>query len=161
MKTALIKAVITRMIQDTGLLIVKADQEGAETPSLPYGIYKVTSPYVKGRGRGNITYESDGEITYEKFSEQPLTTISFSIYADDEDESRELALQVRNWFSFYGSIYLEENDIAIHRLWNVENRTTHIIEHYEYKHGFDVQLRTEEVLMKEIETIEKVELGGL
>lgn len=162
MKTAVLKAMIGKIYSDTGVLIVKADQEGAEVPALPYAVYKVTSPYVKGKGKGNFTLAVDeNSNTYEKFTEQPLTTISFNVFADDVDEARELAIQLRNWFTFAGEIYLQDQDIVVRNAGNVENRTTHLIDHYEYKHGFDVQLRTEESQVRLItESIDTIEIGG-
>jgi hypothetical protein len=158
MKTAALKAMITRITQDTGLLVVKADQEGAKQPSLPYAVYKVTSPYIKGRGRGNIAYGGDEASSFETLTTQPIETISFNIFADDGDEAREKAVELHHWFIFTGTEYLEASEIAVRRMDNVENRTTHIVDHYEYKHGFDVQLRTVEVLTKAIHTIETVTL---
>jgi hypothetical protein len=154
MKTALLKAMITRITQDTGLLVVKADQEGAKQPPPPYASYKVTSPYIKGRGRGNTAYGGDETSSFETLTTQPLETISFNAFADDEDETREKAVELRQWFAFTGTEHLEANEVAVGRIGNVENRTTHIVDHYEYKHGFDVQLRTVEVLTKAINTIE-------
>lgn len=162
MKTAVLKAMIGKIELDTGVLIVKADQEGAQVPALPYAVYKVTTPYVKGRGRGAVTqYADDSGNAFEVFTEQPLTTISLNVFADDVDEARELAIQIRNWFTFAGEIYLQDQDIVVRNAGNVENRTTHLIDHYEYKHGFDVQLRTEEEQARLItESIDTIEIGG-
>ncbi|KIL72719.1 LIC_12616 family protein [Bacillus badius] len=163
MKTAILKEMIGRIQEDNGFLIVKADQEGAKVPPLPYATYKVTSPYIKGRGRGAFTqFVDEGSgAAYEKFTEQPLTTISFNVFADDVDEARELAIQLRNWFTFAGTPYLQDRDIVVRSAGNVENRTTHLIDHYEYKHGFDVQLRTEEEQVRLMtESIETIEIGG-
>lgn len=158
MQLAVLKAMMIQIRRDTGVLIVKANQDGAEQPSLPYGVYKVTSPYTKGKGRGNTVYRDNDIELLEEFIEQPLCTISFNAFAEDGDKSNELAMQLHNWFSFFGSEYLEMNNIAIRRLNNVEDRTTHLVDHYEHKYGFDVQLRTEKTLTKSINWIEEVNI---
>lgn len=150
----------TKIWEDTGILMVQAEQEGARVPPLPYGVYKATSPYIKGKGRGNTSYTGDAVSAQEIFTEQPLMTISSNLFAQSGDEAMNLAMRLHEWFLFAGSDYLLDNSIAVRSLGNVENRTTHLVDHYEYKYGFDVQLRTEKTLVKEIDWIEKVQITG-
>jgi len=150
----------TKIWKDTGILMVQADQEGAKMPPLPYGVYKATSPYIKGRGRGNAFYKDTGTSLQELYTEQPLMTISSNLFAQSGDAAMNLAMRLHEWFLFAGSDYLLENSIAVRSLGNVENRTTHLVDHYEYKYGFDVQLRAEKTLVKEIDWIEKVQITG-
>lgn len=145
----------TKICEDTGILMVQADQEGARVPPLPYGVYKATSPYIKGKGRGNTSYTGDAVSAQEIYTEQPLMTISSNLFAQSGDEAMNLAMRLHEWFLFIGSEYLESEGIAIRRLEDVQNRTTHLVDHYEYKYGFDVQLRTERTLTKKIQTIEQ------
>lgn len=158
MKTDDIKAIVGLISAHTGVLIVKADQQGAKVPQLPYGQYKVISSHNPGRGRGNLTqYEAEGTI-YERLTKQPSLTLSFHFFTEDVDSSRELAVLAHDWFQFAGSLYFVDKGIAIRRIGNVENRTTHIVEHYEYKHGFDVQIRFEHHIDRELEFIETVNI---
>ncbi|MGG3450186.1 phage neck terminator protein [Domibacillus aminovorans] len=158
MKTNDVKAMIEVLSVHAGVLIVKADQQGAKQPPLPYGQYKVTSPHIKGRGRGNVTQYTEGESVYERLTTQPLMSISFSFFHVDEDLSRELAVLAHGWFQFAGALYFIDEGTAVHRLGNVENRTTHIVNHYEYKHGFDVQVRSKHHIDREMEWIEKANI---
>ncbi|OAH53897.1 hypothetical protein AWH48_11555 [Domibacillus aminovorans] len=158
MKTNDVKAMIEVLADHTGVLVVKADQQGAKKPPLPYGLYKVTSPHIKGRGRGNVTQYEVENTTYERLTTQPLMTISLNFFHTDEDSSRELAVLAHGWFQFAGALYFVDEGTAIHRLGNVENRTTHIVDHYEYKHGFDVQIRSEHHIDRIMELIEKANI---
>ena len=158
MKSDDIKAMIEVLSAHTGILIVKTDQQGAKQPPLPYGQYKVTSPHIKGRGRGHVTQYTEAERVYERLTTQPLMSISFSFFHIDEESSRELAVQTHGWFQFAGGLHFIDEGIAIGRLGNVENRTTHIVNHYEYKHGFDVQIRSEHHIDREMEWIEKANI---
>lgn len=158
MKTDDIKALIGVVAAHTGILIVKADQEGAVMPDLPYGLYKVTSPYIKGRGTGNITQYTEAGAVFERLTTQPFMTISLNFFTGDTDSSRELAVKAYEWFSFAGSLYCIDKGIAVRNISKVENRTTHIVEHYEYKHGFDVQIRFEHHIDREIEFIEETNI---
>lgn len=150
----------TRIWEDTGILAIQADQEGAKVPPLPYAVYKVTSPYIKGRGRGNTAYLAGPDSLTEEYTEQPLMTVSLSVFAKSGHETIALAEKLHGWFLFGGIEYLQERGIVVARLENIENRTTHLVDHYEYKYGFDVQLRTERTLTKEVNWIETVQITG-
>lgn len=158
MKTDDIKALIIIVGAHAGVSIVKADQEGAKQPALPYGVYKVTSPHNKGRSTGNISQYTAGEAVYERLTTQPFMTISLNFFTDDTDSSRELAVKAHEWFSFVGDLYCIDKGIAVRNISNVENRTTHLGVHYEYKHGFDVQIRFEHHIDREIEFIQETNI---
>lgn len=158
MKTSDIKALIGVVAAHAGILIVKADQEGAVMPDPPYGLYKVTSPHNKGRGTGNITQYTEEGAVFERLTTQPFMTISLNFFERNTDSSRELAVKAHEWFSFAGGLYCIDKGIAIRNLTGVQNRTTHLIEHYEYKHGFDVQIRFEHHIDREIEFIEETNI---
>lgn len=136
----IIKSMIAKAYQDTGLRIIQANTT-APKPPLPYAVYNITSPHIKDRGQPNMTpQERDGEL-YLNYEEQYLTTISFNVYADKNETTIDNAIKLRQWFLFVGQEYLQDNRIAVVNVGNIENRTTFLVDSYEYKHGFDVQLR--------------------
>ncbi|NNV04668.1 hypothetical protein [Brevibacillus sp. MCWH] len=135
-----IKNMIAKIKADTDITIIQANQT-APKPPLPYAVYNITAPYVKDRGQPNMTpQERDGEL-YLNYEEQYLTTISFNVYADKNETTIDNAIKLRQWFLFVGQEYLQDNGIAVVNVGNIENRTTFLVDSYEYKHGFDVQLR--------------------
>lgn len=154
-----IKKIISQIYKDTGIRIIQANQT-ANPPPLPYGVYNITSPYIKDRSRGSLSTYQEGEKVYQKHTEAFKMTISFNFYSETNETTIELAMQVRRWFLFLGLDFIRDQNIAVVNIGNIENRTTFLIDSYEYKHGFDVQLRLADEQIKAIETIEKVNLGG-
>lgn len=155
-----IKNMIAKAYQDTELRIIQANTT-APKPSLPYAVYNITAPYVKDRGQPNMTpQERDGEL-YLTYEEQYLTTISFNVYADKNETTIDNAIKLRQWFLFVGQEYLQENGIAVVNVGNIENRTTFLVDSYEYKHGFDVQLRMTEHVETKSEWFNQVEIKGV
>lgn len=153
----MISAIIARLYQDLKIRIVKANQI-APTPPLPYGVYNITSPYIKGVGQPDINAFQDSTGLYIKRKEQYLTTISFNIYAATNDEAMTKAIQIRNWFDLQGYYELQDQNLVVANLGNVENRTTFLVDSYEYKFGFDIQLRATSEDLQQIDWIEFVEL---
>lgn len=151
-----IKNLITQLYQNTGLRIIKANTT-APVPPLPYGVYNVTSPYIKDAGMENEAYIDNGDSLTAKREEQYKVTISFNIYAKDDETTIDLAMQVRQWFLFYGRDFIQSQNNAVVSVGNIENRTTFLVDSYEYKHGFDVQLRlSDEQTMENIDYFDKI-----
>jgi hypothetical protein len=146
-----VKSLTTRIYQDTGIRVVEANQKDAPIPSLPYGVYNITSPYIKGVGREDVSTYEDETGLYLKRTEQYQVTISFNLYAKDSETTINLATQVRKWFLFMGEEFIQEQNIAVIEAGNIENRTTFLVDSYEYKYGFDVQLRLSEEATRKIE----------
>ena len=149
-----IKTLISQVFKDTGIRVVKANTTDP-IPTLPYAVYNTTSSYIKDVGQGNETYEDieDGLIAIK--SEQYKMVLSINVYALDDETAIQKAMILRNWFTFHGTSFIQKQDVAIAMVGNVENRTTFLVDSYEYKHGFDVQLRLTDKQMKEIDYIEE------
>ena len=154
MNITAIKEMIARIKQDTGVQIIKGNTT-APRPSLPFGMYNITSPYIKGRGRGANTFYSDDTNLYEKREEEYRFTLSFSIYAQDTETTISLAHKVRQWFLFLGREFIQDKKLVVANVGNIENRTTFLVDSYEYKFGFDVQFRDVDEQIKVIEAIEE------
>ncbi|CAM4012640.1 LIC_12616 family protein [Mesobacillus zeae] len=161
MNLAIIKEVIARIKLDTGVQIVKGNTI-APQPARPFGIYNLTSPYIKGRGRGAVTQYKEGTSIFEKRTEQYKFTISFSFYAGNVETTIESAYKVHQWFLFLGQGFIRDKNMAVVSVGNIQDRTTFLVDEYEYKHGFDVQLRaTSEQIRQLAETIETINIGGI
>ena len=149
-----LKEMIARIKQDTGIQIIKSNQK-ARPPTLPYGVYTVTSPYIKGNGNGSVIQFTQEENTFEKRTEYSKYTISFSFYADDNETTIETAMKVHSWFLFASLYFFQDREMVVAVVGNVQNRTTFVVDDYEYKHGFDVQLRETYEQTRLIEVIER------
>ena len=85
-------------------------------------------------------------------------TVSFQIYAEDEETTIDLTNKVRQWFLFYGLDFIQSQNVAVVTVGDIENRTTFLVDSYEYKYGFDVQLRLSDQQMKEVDYFDKVRI---
>lgn len=137
----MISSIIAKLYQDLKIRIIQVNQT-AKTPPLPYGVYNMTSPYIKGVGQPDVYTYVDENGWSMKSSDEYLMTISFNIYAATNNEAMEWVIKVREWFNEQGYYTLQDENLVVANLGNVENRTTFLVDSYEYKFGFDVQLRT-------------------
>jgi hypothetical protein len=156
-----IKSIITQLYRDTGLRVIQANTNASTPPPLPYATYNIIAPYIKERGNGNISVYIDGNDTYLKRDEQYKITISFNVYSDQNESTIDWAIKLRQWFLFLGSEFIRNLNIVVVNVGNIENRTVFLLDSYEYKYGFDVQLRLTDEQVKPIETIETITLGGM
>jgi len=155
----MIKNLTGQIYKDTNIKLILANQD-ASRHDLPFATYNITSPYIKDVGYANITYEDTGDKLIKKRDEQYKITISFIIHAGSEETAIDLANKVRQWFLFYGEDYIRDLNIAVVSVGNVENRTTFMVDTYEYRHGFDVQLRLSDEQAREVEYFDKIEING-
>lgn len=155
-----IKVLISQIYTDTGLRVVKANTT-SPVPNLPYAVYNTTSPYIKDAGMYSETYEDSGEDLTVTREESYKSTLSMNLYAKSDEEAIEWASKVRNWFTFQGEKTIQDLGIAITMVGNIENRTTFLVDSYEYKHGFDVQLRLPNIQTKVLDHFDTVETGGV
>lgn len=142
--------------------IIMADQMG-ERPKVPHATYKLTTPYGKAVGQAEETgVVIDGKYKLQRLSDYK-TTISFTAYAMDDDDSVELAQKIYDWFSFAGVDVLQSIGVAVADQTDVINRDAFVIEDYERRNGFDVILRVPRQQLKDIEWIDSAVIteGGI
>jgi hypothetical protein len=156
MKITALKEIIAKINEDTGMQIIKGNTKNTP-PAYPYGMYLVTSPYIRGTGKGVVTQYTDGIETFEKREEQYKFTVSLSFYGEDNETAIDRAMKVHQWFLFLGQAFITEKNLAVVSVGNIGDRTTFIVDDYEYKHGFDVQFRAlDEQVRKLTEVIETI-----
>lgn len=142
--------------------IIMADQMG-ERPKVPHATYKLTTPYGKAVGQAEeIGVVINGEYKLQRLSDYK-TTISFTAYAMDDDDSVGLAQEIYDWFSFAGVDVLQSIGVAVADQTDVINRDAFVIEDYERRNGFDVILRVPRQQLKDIEWIDSAVIteGGI
>lgn len=136
-----------------GAPIIMADQMG-ERPEVPHATYKLTTPYGKAVGQAEETgVVINGEYKLQRLSDYK-TTISFTAYAMDDDDSVTLAQKIYDWFSFAGVDVLQSIGVAVADQTDIINRDAFVIEDYERRNGFDVILRVPHQQLKDIEWID-------
>lgn len=152
-----IKSIIKEIREKTGVNLIRANQNG-DMPDLPYATYNIISSFVKGTGREDESHHDTGdELVQRRFMEIRFT-LSISAYGKTEEITIETANAIRKWFLFYSDLFMNEINVAVIDVGSIGNRTAFLVDSYEYKHGFDVQLRFTETDDIPVDYFDKVEL---
>ncbi|MEY9979690.1 hypothetical protein [Lysinibacillus sp. RC79] len=152
----LVKLIRNQLATDSSTTIVRADQPG-DLPDLPYATYKVIGDR-KGVGQEDVSYANLPDALVETRVQERNTTISFNTYGTSHDNAYEVASQLRKWFEWRGSLFLEDINVAVESITDVENRTTFLVDSYDEKYGFDVIIRYLEIDENEVDYFDKVEV---
>lgn len=152
----LIKLIRKQLSDDTDFTIIRADQTG-DIPKLPYATYKVISDR-KGVGQEDVSHVNKPDALSESRIQERNATISFNTYGTSHDNAFEVATQLRKWFEWRGSLFLDEINVAIVNLTDVTNRTTFLLDSYDEKWGFDVIIRYLDIEEHDIDYFDKVEV---
>lgn len=152
----LVKSIRKQLATDTNTTIIRADQLG-DIPKLPYATYKVISDR-KSVGQEDVLHVDNAAALVETRTQERNSTLSFNIYGTSHDNAYEVASQLRKWFEWRGSLFLDDVNIAVVKLTDVTNRTTFLLDSYDEKWGFDVIIRYLEIDEHEIDYFDKVEV---
>ncbi len=142
-----------------GVPVIRAEQTGKK-PAGSHATYKFTTTYAKDAGNPEVVPVETADGLQLRQRETNRFTLSFSAYAKDDIESRDLAQKIHDWFNFHGQLVLQDAGVAVVDITNVENRDALIVDDYERRNGFDVILRVDRELLQDIEWIETVEINN-
>ncbi|MCM0627415.1 hypothetical protein M5J14_23325 [Lysinibacillus sp. OL1_EC] len=151
----LVKLIRKQLAADTTLTVIRADQTG-DIPKFPYATYKVIGDR-KGIGQEDVSHVNKSDALSETRIQERNATISFNTYGTSHDNAYEVATQLRKWFEWRGSLYLDEINVVIVNLTDVTNRTTFLLDSYDEKWGFDVIIRYLDIDEHDIDYFDKVE----
>ena len=154
---ALRTALVTGLADHIDIPVIMANQN-APKPNYPFIRYTYTTPMNSIVPRAGSYYaEESGEMLDYGRKHHNRMTVSLTAISMDSDEAHEKALEAAEWFTWKGYFHLKENNIVVVRIEAMTNRDTLIVDDYERRVGFDVQLRVSSKVEKEIEWIEEVE----
>lgn len=136
----MIEFIRKRILKDTGILVIPANTT-AKKPPLPYATINVTSPWINDVGHADISTFEDGVGIHMHRSEAYQIAFSLNVYAESDANAIQIGMLVRGWFVLKGESFLEDLNVVVVTLGNIGNRTAFLVDSYENKHGFDVQLR--------------------
>ena len=131
----------------TGLRVVDTDNN-FRRPNKPFFSYKITSIKTNANGEGNYSSDfpkslkSQFKHDYRENVElQPQVVISFNCYSDDIEVCLEKIYQAWDYFKHGGNDELALENIVVVRVEDITDRTLVIGDRYEYRYGFDAELR--------------------
>lgn len=137
------------------MLVVQQSSIG-DQPEYPFITYTVTSPYLQLGQPERYTQEIDGSIVT-RSKEHYEQVYSFTIASKDEDEAMDKCLQAIQYFKFYGTQDLADQNIVIVKISSISARDNMITIDYERRYGFDVRIRVAyEETMLTTDTIDNI-----
>lgn len=125
----------------------------------PYCEVKVLSPFITESDHPDalLDYNSTQTTLTERRTEQSRVELSFNFISTNEVEALTLMSKTREYFEFVGYDNLADNGIIKVEISGSQNRTAILVTEYEFKYGFDVLFRVEDVSTRDINFIETVE----
>ena len=112
-----------------------------KTPPKPYVTILPTSKVFINQNH------YDEQVRYERYQVRQFhQTLSVNIYGKNDEvnmhaEPRRLANEIRRWFQIHGKYELEKLDVAVVNIGDTTDRTTYVVDSYDYKVGMDIVLR--------------------
>lgn len=149
------KEIVKGLNAYTGLTVVDTDNNN-NRPESPFISYKITSIKTNANGEGNYSADfpkslkSEFKHDYREVVDlQPQVVISFNCYSDDIAECMDKTYLAWDYFKHGGNDELALENIVVVRVEDITDRTLVLGDRYEYRYGFDVELR----FLHEIERI--------
>lgn len=137
-----------------GVTTIIAEQGGPQ-PKYPFATLKAIVVGEK-EGRASV-YTVSGKQRRDQYIRM---TFSLSCYSDDIDVANDLAYKALEYFESDGHTPLRDNGVVVVHTYPLEDRTTFLVTDYEYRIGFDVEVRVKSRTEKEIEeTIESIDIS--
>ena len=126
--------------------------ETKRKPEYPFTTYQVLNYDTNYRYFGSIKQSDTGQT----YTRQPQMIISIDVYSNDIIEALEKAQNAYDYFLFAGDGVLYAEDYSVAKIGDIEDRTSLIVDEYEYRYGFDVWVRTVKTIERKTEFIEEV-----
>ena len=135
---AKIRQTVVKSIKEHLQVTVIRTNQNAEPPQYPYIGYTVTTLMKTNNGTyGEFTESIDGE-NIKMYRKEFQQIWSFTVYSDNDLQSKTLALNLYDFLDKIGSLQLAEQEIVIQHIENITNRDNLLTIDYEYRNGFDV-----------------------
>lgn len=151
----------------TGLTLVDTDNPNRK-PAYPFYSMKFTSiqrdEVMQGNMYEDFVESKDPRFTYDvlyTLARQPKAIISFNCLSDDLMEVHEMVSKAWEYFTFYGTESLKSHNFVVVNVMDIQDRTAFDGVNYEYRQGFDVEIRFLHTMEKRMENIEtyKIQRG--
>lgn len=155
------KEIVKGLHAYTGLYVVDTDNNNRRVKK-PFYSYKIIQIKTNISGEGNYSSDFpkslDERFKYdyrEKVELQPQVVISFNCYSDDIGECLEKTYQAWDYFKHGGNDLLALKNFVVVRTEDITDRTVVLGDRYEYRYGFDVELRFLHEIERRRNTIEE------
>lgn len=136
--------------------IIRANQGGKE-PNHPFGSYLVTSKDNQNYNSRKEIANSDPTKYSEEYYRRENLNVSLTLVGKEISKLYEIADKLYDYLNVISKDFQRENNIKIEPLNQIQDRTQFFDPEYEYRLGFDFQVRGIGVLQN---TIDAVDVDG-
>ena len=156
--------IVKRLHELLGIPVISSTMT-TERPPYPFLTYTIIAPRINPRGQPVMKREiigaTDGDFEYdikETAIDQPTFTVSFSIVAGTTVSALEAIHEITDTLKHV--LYYELKDVGavVVTVGNIQDRSLLIVDHYEYRYGFDLTVRTTNETTRIVETIENINI---
>lgn len=134
-----IRQAVCKSIKDHLNKPVIRSNQNANPPDYPYITYTITTLMRANNGTYGVYVEDDGKGNNQKVYRKGFQQVwSFTVHADNDLTSKQLALELYDYLDEIGRIDLADKGVVIQHIENITNRDTLLTTEYEYRNGFDV-----------------------
>ena len=157
---------LIKTLHESGIDLHPANSMRAK-PAYPYLTYNITTayipqPFTKVEEKELIPSNDsrfEHDVAHREY-EQAQMTISISSYSKDESEAINACKETLDFFRNVGYEKLADIGLIVVEVSTMQNRTVNIVDHYEFRYGFDVRLRFIDKTEVRLDTIETFNLKG-
>lgn len=162
------ETIISDLFKSYDIRVVDADND-RRRPNLPYATIKTLSHSIVGGQAGNYKAEfvdsQSEDFKYdikETLDYQPTATISMQAIGKDEEEAREMAGRLHDYFKFVGRPRLDGINATVVDVGDIEDRTIPLFDDltHDFKYGLDVKIRYLKIIERTAPNIEKYKMKG-
>lgn len=154
-----IKYIRQLIYDDTGLFVVDTDNNHKK-PKYPFYSYKITSFILDNNQAGAMHLEDKEDDIRQSMVLDSKLIISFNAYSDKVPEAYSKALKAWELFKFRGKEKLRLENIVVVTTGDIQDRTIYIADKYEYRYGFDIELRLIHEIDRTLEEIKTYKIEG-
>ena len=150
--------IVKELHKHTGVPVIP-EYEINKAPKYPYITYKISTPYDNTRNPIIKTTDVPGTNGFDKDTQETLYTqpklhMTINAHSQDDIEAIECAKSAMDWLMHKGRVELEDSNIVVVETGNIIDKTIHIINNYEQRFGFDVEIRYTDIVENTMDTID-------
>lgn len=143
--------VASGLAKQTGNVVINLNS-GGDMPKGPFLTYDFSSLLDGARGFPVIIQDGNKQISTETVN----FTVSFLSYAPSVSASVKNAMLARDWFRGSGRLPLKDMNVVLVELGDIQNRDVKIGNEWERRQGFDVELRTLDIVEFDFDAIDRI-----
>jgi hypothetical protein len=141
-------------LPENQLTVIIRSNQGGTQPGYPYGSYLVTSSDIQKYSNRKEIANPDPTKYSEIYSRRENLNVSLTLIGNDIVKLNTIARKLYDYLNLFSRDFQQENNLKIEPLNQVQDRTIFNDPNYEYRLGFDFQVRGISVLSNTIDAVD-------